>query len=180
MTITERTVDPPSGWPDASVLLNLAAGDRLVLLPDRIEEFNGELRASYRDDAQALRVAAQRAGMEVVFGAPESAKPATYREHDATLVLSFVLSIPGGLIGTLLANEIQRHLDRWRNEKRDDVAQLKVRAREVVIEAGRTKVREIEGPGEEVVAWLSKQVPEPAEKIDNPADDARRPTKDGV
>jgi hypothetical protein len=179
VTVTERTVDPPSGWPDASILSNLAKGHRLVLLPDRVEELNGELRASYRDDAQALRVAAQRAGMEVVFGAPDGAKPATYREHDATLVLSFVLSIPGGLIGTLLANEIQRHLDRWRDEKTDDVAQLKVRAREVVIEAGRTKVREIEGPGEEVVAWLSQPVPEPAENS-RPADDTRKPTKDDV
>lgn len=170
-------MDPPSGWPDASVLSSMSTEDRLVLLPDRIEELNGQLRASYRDDAQALRVAAQRVGMEVVFGAPEGAKPATYREHDATLVLSFVLSIPGGVIGTLLANEIQRHLDRWRSEKTDDVAQLKVRAREVVIEAGRTKVREIEGPAEEVVALLRERVPEPAE-LRTQTDDTTRPDKD--
>lgn len=172
-------MDPPSGWPDAAALSSLATGNRLVLLPDRIEELNGELRASYRDDAQALRVAAQRAGMEIVFGAPAGAKPATYREHDSTLVFSFVLSIPGGAIGTLLANEIQRHLDRWRSEKKDDVAQLKVRAREVVIEAGRTRVREIEGPGEEVVAWLSKRAPESAEII-GPTGDTTRPDEDGV
>ena len=161
MALTDRIRPAPAHWPRLEKLEEVAAGGALVMLPDRVDELDGEVRASYRDEAQAIRVAAREQGLEVVLAVPPGARPALLREHDASLVLGAVLSIPAGVAAVLLANEIQRHLDKWRagreaadRQDADRSSSFTVRAREVAIKDDEARLREIEGPAEEVIKLL--------------------------
>jgi hypothetical protein len=159
MPIIERIRDAPAHWPDADRLVKLAADGALVLLPDRVDEINGQLRASFRDEAQALRVAARAEGLDVHLASPTGATASLLREHDATLVLGAVLTVPATIAATLVANEIQRHLDRWRasREEPQDPASFTVRYQEAVIKDGLPHLREVEGPAEAVIEVLRAQ-----------------------
>ena len=136
----------------------LVAPDRLVLLPDQLVERDGERIAGFRQDAQALRVRAMEAGIDVELVLPNGAKPGIYSEHDADWVLPLILSVPGGVIAVLVANELQRLLDAWR-EQRGASAQPTTRYRELVLSAdgSEAKVVEIEGPAEDVILVLRER-----------------------
>jgi hypothetical protein len=170
VALTDRIRPAPAHWPSVAKLEELAAGGALVMLPDRVDELDCEMRASFRDEAQAVRVAAQEQGLEVVLAVPPGARPALLREHDASLVLGAVLSVPTGVAAVVLANEIQRHLDKWRGGREaagrqdaDRRSSFTVRALEVVIKDDEARVREIEGPAEEVIKLLRAEAEAPGE-----------------
>ncbi len=169
MSVEERTVDAPESWPDIATLRDLGKDGRVVLLPDQITSVNGAVTAAFRDDAQALRVAARRAGLEVTMSMPDGAVASVWREHDATWVVPFVLSIPVGVAANLVANEIQRKLDHLK-ANRGGLPMPTVRYREVTIEADKARLREIEGPADEVVQLLNA-VEEPSGRGDDDAPD---------
>jgi hypothetical protein len=161
VSVDVRITEAPDFWPPAAELERLGSGGALVLLPDAIEHVKGKTRAAYREEAQALRVAAERDGTTVVFAAPETAVPVVRREHDSTLVLAAAFSLPAQIAATLVANELQRQIDRWRGGEEEQAASepppLPVRVREVFID-DRVMVRELEGPAEEVAKLLTKQL----------------------
>ena len=111
MAIDEREVAALEIWPSTDELNKRIAAGGLVLLPDDVSEVEGELVASFRESAQALRVGAKRAGVPVEFAAPPGARLGVYRERAAEWVLPYVLSIPTGVAIGLIVNEFQRVLD---------------------------------------------------------------------
>jgi hypothetical protein len=152
--VNERQLDALEIWPSAHELSQRLAVGGLVLLPDEVSEVEGERVASFREAAQALRVGAKEAGIPVELVAPPGARLGVYRERAADWVLPYVLSIPAGVVIGLIVNEIQRVLDAAR---RSGQAIPTFRFREVVIEDGRTTVRELSGPADEVLSTLRER-----------------------
>lgn len=147
--------------PSASELAAELGENVLLLLPEQLTEQNGEVFASFREDAQALRVHGKEAGLEVRLHAPPGARLGVYREHSADWVLPLLAFFAGGannVVWNLVANEIQRRLDAWRQSAagREPI----VRVREAVIEGDRVQVRTIEGPAEEMITWLKEGTPQ--------------------
>jgi hypothetical protein len=151
VTINERQLDALDIWPSADELSERLAAGGLVLLPDDVSDVHGEIVASFREAAQALQVGAKKAGIPVEFAAPPGARLGVYRERAADWVLPYVLSIPTGIAIGLIVNEIQRVLGAARRSKQ---AIPIFRFREVVIEDGRTTVRELTGPADELLLTL--------------------------
>jgi hypothetical protein len=64
------------------------------------------------------------------------------------------LSVPTTVVATLIANQLQLWIDNWRKQgaSRMPIA----RYREVVVDEPhrRTAIKEIEGPSDEIVAWV--------------------------
>ncbi len=155
--LEERRYEPGASVPSAAELDAELGENVLVLLPEQVTERNGEVFASFREDAQALRVHGAEAGLEVRLYAPPGAHLGVYREHTADWVLpllAFAAGMANNVLCNLVANEIQRHLDRWREggSGREPI----VRYREAVIEKDRIHVREIDGPATEMIAWLKE------------------------
>jgi hypothetical protein len=151
MSIRQQWLDPPSGWPAAQELEAIAGRADLVLLPDRVESRpDGTVVAAFREEAQAFRVDAIRDGLSVEMVRPEGSTLAAYREHAAEWVLPIVLygALPIGL--GLITNRIQR----WMDERREGGAMPTLRYREARLVDGEVRVREIEGPADEVVETL--------------------------
>jgi hypothetical protein len=126
----------------------------LVLLPDEVSTVGGALVAGFRSDAQALRVAALERNVPVEVALPAGAQPGQYTEHAADWVLPLILGVPTSIVTSLIATHIQRRLDAWRSTGSTKLPT--VRYREVTYNQtdGNTKVREIEGPADEVLIWL--------------------------
>jgi hypothetical protein len=160
VAIDERELTALEIWPSTEDLDKRAGAGGLVLLPDDVSEVEGEIVASFREAAQALRVAAKTAGVPVEFAAPPGARLGVYRERAADWVLPYVLSIPTGVVIGLIVNEIQRVLDAARRSRQ---AIPTFRFREVVIEDGRTVVRELTGPADELVRRLRERLPRDAD-----------------
>jgi hypothetical protein len=74
VTVEEREVAALETWPSTDELNNRVAAGGLVLLPDDVSEVEGEIVASFRESAQALRVGAKTAGVSVEFVAPPGAR----------------------------------------------------------------------------------------------------------
>ncbi|MBA3430576.1 MAG: hypothetical protein H0U16_03725 [Actinobacteria bacterium] len=163
VTIVDRVVPAPvESWPEPPELLALAASGRLVLLPDRLGDLAGHLTASFRDEAQALRVAAMAEGREVIMAVPPGARTAVYREHSADWVLPVVFSVPATIVATLLANQIQTWISRFRDDAGDEISPAPtVRYREATIVAGEVRLREIEGPAPDVADLLRSGAADP-------------------
>ena len=125
----------------------------LVLYPDQISTVGDDLVAAFRPDAQALRVAAAERGISVVVAAPENAKKGIYSEHSADWVLPLI-GIPTSVVASLIADYLRHRLRGWRansSERRSPI----VRYREVERSPdGSSRMREIEGPAEDVIGWL--------------------------
>jgi hypothetical protein len=160
VAVDERELDALEIWPSADELTKRLASGGLVLLPDDISEVEGETVASFREAAQALQVAAKRAGLPVEFAAPPGARLGVYRERAADWVLPYVLSIPTGVGIGLIVNEIQRVLEATRRSRR---AVPTFRFREVAIEDGRVRVRELSGPADELLSTLRECLPPDAD-----------------
>jgi hypothetical protein len=127
--------------------------DGLILYPDRVETHGGDLIAAYRPDAQALRILAAKRGVTVVIAGPEDAKKAIYSEHAADWVLPLI-DIPTGVVAALMADYLKARLKAWKEGSQERRSPL-VRYREVDRSPdGQSQVREIEGPAEDVMAWL--------------------------
>jgi hypothetical protein len=131
--------------------------DALVLLPDSLSLVDGQAVAGFREGAQALRVHAKQATVPVEVFLPEGARAGYYAEHAADWVLPLVLGVPGAVVAQLIANEIQRRIDAWREQGRSRMPRL--RYREVVIDVTtqKTTVRELEGPADEVADWIARR-----------------------
>ena len=94
----------------------------LILLPEQVTESKGEVFASFREDAQALRVHGAEAGLDVRLHAPPGARLGVYREHAAELVLPLLVFAAGAtynVVCNLVANEIQRILTAGATADRD-------------------------------------------------------------
>jgi hypothetical protein len=152
--VNERQLDALEIWPAADELTQRLASGGLVLLPDDVSEVEGEMVASFREAAQRLRVGAKEAGVPVELVCPPGARRSVYRERAADWVLPYVLSIPTGVVIGLIVNEIQRVLNAAR---RSGQAIPTFRFREVVIEDGRTTVRELSGPADELLLTLRER-----------------------
>lgn len=151
MPVTERWNSPPDGWPPASELEGLRARADLVLLPDRVERSSeGTVIAAFREDAQAFRVDAIQEGLTVELSRPPNSQVAAYREHAAEWVLPFLLGIPTSVVTVLVANRLQR----WLDSRRTARVVPTVRYREARLDGGEVRVRELEGPADEVISFL--------------------------
>ena len=131
--------------------------DALVLLPDTLSLVDGQMVAGFRQGAQALRVRAKQEAVPVEVVVPEGARAGHYSEHAADWVLPLILGVPAMIVGQLIANEIQRWIDEWREQGRSRMPSL--RYREVVIDdvTRKTQVRELEGPADEVADWIARR-----------------------
>ncbi len=131
-------------------------GEGLVLYPDQISAVDNDQVAGFRPDAQALRVAALEQEIPVEIVAPEGTRKGVYDEHAADWVLP-LLEVPSGAVAALVANYLQKRLDDWK--ARPDKRSPTVRYRELEASEGDTslRIREIEGPCEEVIDWLREE-----------------------
>lgn len=144
------------------------AGPRVVIFPEKVEEMRGELTAAFRPDAQAIRVDAAAAGIEVELWTPAGARRGVYEEHAADWVLPLILGIPLNLVTGLVANLIQERIDAWRARGAPAPAP-EVRCGFVEIEDGKLRVRDLEGPAEqvrEILLGLAEETMAPADPED--------------
>lgn len=155
VAIAERQLGALDIWPSADDLNERLASGGLVLLPDDVSEIDGETVASFREASHAIQIGARNAGIPVEFVAPPGARLGVYRERAADWVLPYVLSIPTGVAIGLVVNEVQRVLDRARRS--GQATPPTFRFREVVIEEGRTTVRELSGPADELLSTLKER-----------------------
>jgi hypothetical protein len=153
MAVTEKTGPAPQYLQS---LGTRAPSDGLVLYPDQISTVGDDQVAGFRPDAQALRVAALKQEIPVEIVTPDGTRKGVYDEHAADWVLP-LLEVPSGVAAALVANYLQKRLDDWRvhHGKRSPTA----RYRELEASEGdiSLRIREIEGPCEEVIDWLRKE-----------------------
>ncbi len=157
MPLLENLHAAPAHLPSLDELETMRRSGSLVLFPDVISSVDGQLVAGFRDGTQELRVGAKRIGLDVELVVPEGAKPGHYSEHAADWVLPLVLSMPTAVVATLIANQLQVWIDGWRDQ---GAARMPTaRYREVVIDEvrGRTAIKEIEGPADEIVGWVRER-----------------------
>jgi hypothetical protein len=146
MGIVERTLDAPEHWPTMEELERVATDGTVIMLPDRLEETDGQLVAAFRLDAQGMRVAATEAGLTPILYAPAGAELAMYTENAADWVLpvivAAVLAFPGQIGATLAADWIEAQMHQ------QPTAQTVI-YREAIVQQGSLKLYEIEGaPGD--------------------------------
>lgn len=153
MPVVVREFEALPGWPDAAALKSAISTGSLVILPDRITASDGALAAFYRPDAQELRVRAAAAGYETVLWAPEGSERGMYQESAADwilpVVVAAVLAIPGQLAADMIEQMIQH--------KPPDVPHAIIRYREVIVDGDELRLRELEGPANELVPLLRKR-----------------------
>ncbi len=150
MATTENYSEPKAEWPSAAELSAQLGPNQLMLLPDQIEESQGELIASFRRDAQELRVSGKEAGLEVTLYSPPGARLGVYEEHAADWILPVLISIPVQIATTLVTNMIQARIDAWRANGGEDSEIPSLRYRELEVDGDRTRLHEIEGPADQV------------------------------
>jgi hypothetical protein len=153
MAVEEKTGPAPQYLQS---LATSAPGEGLVLYPDQISTVGDDQVAGFRPDAQALRVAALEQEIPVEIVTPDGTRKGVYDEHAADWVLP-LLEVPSGVVAALVANYLQKRLDGWR--ARHGKRSPTVRYRELEASEGDTslRVREIEGPCEEVIDWLREE-----------------------
>lgn len=152
-----KTVHPGPEHLDPAELVRRRREGALVLLPDTLLPVDGQMVASFRDGAQALRVRARQEGVPVEVVVPEGARAGHYSEHAAEWVLPLILGVPAATVAQVIADQIQRWIDAWREQGRSRMPTL--RYREVLVDEAtqRTRMRELEGPAEEVVDWIARR-----------------------
>jgi hypothetical protein len=164
MDVSERYLEPKPEWPSAAELAELDGEGKLVLLPDQVDDdLQGELIAGFRPDAQELRVNAQEAGLEVTLYAPPGARLGVYEEHAADWVLPVLVNFDVSLIASIVGNLISARLEAWRAERGEAAEVPVLRYRELEIEGDRTRLREIEGPANQVRDLLRERDEQPGE-----------------
>jgi hypothetical protein len=154
MALRESYREPDENWPPVGELEDRSS-QRVVILPDRIEQTTGKLTAAYRPDAQALRVDAKQRGIEVELYKPAEARRGVYEEHAADWVLPVLMSVPVNLACGLIVNLIQARLDAWRAAGSPQPPP-EMRCGLLEIDKGELRVRDLEGPAVEVRDALVK------------------------
>jgi hypothetical protein len=149
-------------WPTAAELSGRFGDGKIAVLPDRVEESGEEVIAAFRRDTQELRVSGQEAGLEVELVSPAGARLGIYEEHAADWILPTIASFPLSIAGTLVANMLQARID-TRKAGGEEQAMPVVRYQEVEIDGERTRLREIEGPADEVRDLLRQRADGEAE-----------------
>jgi hypothetical protein len=153
MAVTEKIGPAPEYLRS---LVASASGEGLVLFPDQISAVGDDQVAGFRPDAQALRVAALEQQVPVQTVTPDDMRKGIYDEHAADWVLP-LLEIPSGVVAGLLVTYLEKRLRDWkaRHGKRSPT----VRYRELEASEGDSslRIREIEGPCEEVMEWLREE-----------------------
>jgi hypothetical protein len=152
-----KTVRPGPEHLDAADLVSRRREDALVLLPDTLSPVDGQMVAGFREGAQALRVRARQEGVPVEVVVPDGARAGHYSEHAADWVFPLILGVPAATVAQLIANEIQRLIDQWREQGRSRTPTL--RYREVLVDEAtqKARVRELEGPADEVADWIARR-----------------------
>jgi hypothetical protein len=152
-----KTIHPAPEHLDAEGLASRRRTGALVLLADTVSPVDGQMVAGFRQGARALRVRANQEGVPVEVVVPDGARPGLYSEHAADWVLPLVLGVPTATVAQLIANEIQRWIDEWREQGRARMPTL--RYREVLVNEAtqQTSVRELEGPADEVADWIARR-----------------------
>jgi hypothetical protein len=141
----------------------------LLILPDVVTLQQAGDVAGFREDAQALRVTALEAGVEVELALPPHAKAGVYSEHSAEWVMPLFAFLGSGAASVgwnLTSNVIQRKLDLWRASGQTRTPEVRFRELVVPSDGGPWRVREIEGPADAVIGCLRELVDQ--------ADDAAR------
>jgi hypothetical protein len=152
-TLSERFVDPPSGWPTATELAERAASADLLLLPEDTRDCAGSKVAPFRRYTQDLRVVARESGIRADLVVPDGTQVAAYSEHAAEWVLPVVFGIPASVVATLVANWLQARMD----SRRPGAPMPTVRYREAELRGDQVRVREVEGPVDAVIAMLRNE-----------------------
>jgi hypothetical protein len=167
----QKTVSPAPEHLNGEDLASRLPTNALVLLPDTLSPVDGQMVAGFRQGAQALRVRAREEDVSVEVVVPEGARPGHYAEHAADWVLPLILGVPAAVVGQLIANEIQRWIEAWREQGRSRMPTL--RYREVVVDevSRKASLRELEGPADEVADWLARR---PALEAGEPEEDEWR------
>jgi hypothetical protein len=151
VTVRQHDAQAPEDWPTAQELQALGASADIVILPDRVDpDPDGTPVAAFREEAQALRVDALGQGLTVRMVVPPGGRSAVYIERAADWVLPVLLAVPLPVVVNLLSNRIQR----WIDERGDDAPLPTLHYREARINAGDVRLREIEGPADEVIELL--------------------------
>jgi hypothetical protein len=109
--------------------------------------------------------------LKVELATPPEAEVAAYREHAAEWVVPFVLGIPTAIVIPLITNRIQR----WLDERRPTESVPVLKYREATVIDGHVRVREVEGPADEVMGALTAGV----EAASAPALDSPPPLEPG-
>jgi hypothetical protein len=153
MAVTEKTGPAPEYLRS---LVTSAPDKGLVLYPDQISTVGDDQVAGFRPDAQALRIAALEQGVAVEIVTPDGARKGVYDEHAADWVLP-LLEIPSGVVSGLLVIYLEKRLKSWKASHGE--RSPTVRYRELEASEGDTslRIREIEGPCEEVMEWLREE-----------------------
>lgn len=153
MAIKETTGPAPDFLDDIS---RPDISEGLIIYPDRIEVDGDNRVVAFRPDAQALRVVVAEQGVPVVVVAPDDATKGIYTEHAADWVLPLI-ELPTGVVSGLIAEYLLARLRGWRAGSSDRPSPV-VRYREIERSPdGSSRVRQIEGPAEDVIAWLEKK-----------------------
>lgn len=154
MPLQESVRDTPNHWPVTEEIEAAAAAGGLIILPDRIDTAGERRVAAFRGDAQELRVRAKQKGLEAQLLAPADAELAVYSEHAADWVLpvvvSAVLAVPSALVADMLH-------DRIADAGEAKITMPEVRYREAYVEDGQMRLREIEGPADELLQLLRQR-----------------------
>lgn len=150
MAVKETYSEAEDGWPSAEELSKRLGAGKLMILPDRIEQSQDELIAAFRRDAQEMRVTGKETGLEVELYSPPGARLGVYEEHAADWILPAVASFSLSIAGTLVANLIQARIDAWKADDHQEQDMPVVRYRELDIDGDHTRLREIEGPADQV------------------------------
>ena len=128
-------------------------------MPDRLGGSDGSTFASYREDAQSIRVFLNERGVRTEFATPVDARRGVYEEHDVTWVLPVIATLAGGglMVSTPLIVDWIR--DRLRGLPAEDVAKATLVYRDATLdlETRRLTVREIARTSRAVAELLSSQ-----------------------
>jgi hypothetical protein len=150
MAVKQAYGVPNEEWPTADELSERLGVGKMAILPDRVERTGDGLIAAFRRDAQEIRVTGKEAGLEVELYSPPDARLGVYEEHAADWVLPTVVSFPLSIAGTLVANLIQTRIDAWKAGRSEGEDMPVVRYRELDVDGDQTRLREIEGPADQV------------------------------
>jgi hypothetical protein len=156
-----------AGEEQVDVVEARAAFAGVVVLPDSIVSDGDVQVAGFREDTQALRVAAMDAGLEVDLAVPDGAQRGVYSEHDADWVLPVVAFLGSGAASVgwnLVANVIQRKLDGVRGAGQTRTPVVRYRELQRSPEKG-WRLRVIEGPADAVVECLRESDAPPRGQI---------------
>jgi hypothetical protein len=137
----------------AALVESVARAGDVLIIPEFVEEIDGNTVAAFADSTQELRVDLADRGLQVQLALPEGAEPRPYEEHFVEWVLPVILSVPGAIVATA---QIIGWLRDWHSRNRDRV--LRYREARFDEDEGRYVVRELVGPADRVADVLERGI----------------------